>query len=141
MKKTTKKLMSLLFAILTAVTLVIPAMAASGSGYYGQYYYSWSVTRTSTSGSAYIETPYTPATVGTVVFNKIYNSSAPDFGWSYSKGSSANNLVPITGYARVTASASNVFTLNSVVYSGTVLETHGTFWVNGYNVEDDAVAE
>lgn len=140
MKKGTKKLMSLTFAFLMAMTLIIPAMASSGSGTEGQYDYSWWLTKASTSGTAHIRTPHVPTTVGAAVANKVRSSSGKE-GWAYSDGSTENNRVAITGYATANASASNVFTLNSVVYSGTVMETHGTFWVNSIKVEDDVLAE
>lgn len=131
--------MSLVLVVMLMAILAVPAMAASGTGDEGQYHYTWSVTKTSSSGKASITTPYVPTTVGAAVRNKVRSSSGVE-GWAYSNGSSSNNPVAITGYASANATASNLFTKNSVVYNGTVTETHGTFWVNNTKVIPDALA-
>ncbi len=140
MKKRTVKMMSLVLAALLIASLVVPVMAASGTGREGQYDYEWTLTKTSSSGTAWIRTPHTPTTVGASARNKVRSSIVGE-AWTYSEGSTENNPVPITGYASIGATASNLFTRNSVVYSGTVLETHGTFWINSKMVIADARSE
>lgn len=141
MKARTNKMVSIVLVILLVVCMTVPAMAASGTATYGQYTYNWSVTKTSTSGKASIATPYAPTTVGAAVKNLVHNSSYDISGYAYSEGSSAAGMVPITGYASIGATASNVFAINSNVYSGTVTKAYGTFWINGTMVIPTASSE
>lgn len=139
MKKRTVKMMSPVLVFLLIATLAVPVMAGSGTGNYGQYDYEWTVTNTASNGTAWIRTPHTPATVGAAVKNKVRSNTGVE-GWACSEGSTEDNLVPITGYASISATASNLFTRNSVVYNGRVDETHGAFWVNNNRVIRDARA-
>lgn len=130
--KKTSKMMCLALVVLLVACMAVPAMAASGTGTHGQYYYTWTLTRTDTSGRAAITTPYAPTTVGAAVQNDVHGDNG-EVGFAYSQGSlnADGQMAPITGYASSSATASNVFIFASRQCTGTVVETHGYFWVNG----------
>lgn len=134
MKKRMSKFMSLALATLLVVAMAVPVVALSGNDSAGQYTYSWSVTRTSTSGRATITATTVPATVGTAVQNLVYDEDGRA-GYAYSSGSSSSGMNPVSSYVSAIANASNVFTYtNGRQYSGSVTKTHGYYWVNGSSV-------
>ncbi len=129
MSKRMSKLMCLVLAMLLVVGMAVPAVAASGTGEYGQYKYTWLVTYTSTSSRATITATTVPVTVGTAVQNQVYDEDGR-VGSAFSTGSSSSGMVPVTGYVSANATASNVFTYKGRQYTGTITNAYGTYWIN-----------
>jgi len=141
MKKRMRKLMCLALVCLMTVFMVVPAMAESrnGTGVYGQYNYSWSLTRASTSGTANMVATTVPVTVGAAVQNYIVDEIGQS-GYAYSTNSSENGMVPVQGYVTVNVTAGNRFKTSSGAYStGTVKTTHGYYYINSTRIGTKSV--
>lgn len=133
MRRRTSKLTCLVLVTLLVACMAVPALAKSGTGEYDGYNYSWSITRTSTSGRASITATVVPVTVGTAVQNQVYDDDGR-VGYAFSSGSSSSGMIPVTGYVNAIATASNVFTYNGRQYTGTVTNSYGSYWINGTRV-------
>lgn len=127
MKKQARSLLSMVFVTLLIASLTVPAAASSGSGYYNSYYYTWSVTRTATTGIANITTPHQPASVGAHVVNYLRCNECGEVATVDSGHDSAGIMIETAGYASATATASNVFIKNSRSHTSTITDTNGSF--------------
>ena len=140
MKRRIVKTVHLILAVLLAFCLAIPALAAAGTDTLKGHPCQRSVTRTDTAGVASIKTTGAPTTLGAAVKNYVFCEQHRAVGFSVSTGSSTINLVPVTGYAYVSATANNQFKDSSgVPHTGVVQQTNGSFWVNGECVLEGVV--
>lgn len=127
MKMRNRSLLSMVLVTMLIVCQTVPAMASSGNGYYGSYYYQWSVTKTQTIGRAHISTPSTPTYIGAHVTNYLYCNACGDVAIVDSGRDEDNFMSPTYGYASVTASLSNVFTNASGSHTARIDDTQGSF--------------
>lgn len=135
MKKTKRTLLCLMLVIIMITTVAVPAMAVSGGNNKWRdddgtmYAYTYSVTRKTASGVAYIYS--TPATT---VKAKAENTLCYEL-----MGRIGTSSETLSGYSSVTATAGNIFIINGVSVEGTVTNTEGTFWINGTKVMENIV--
>lgn len=130
MKKTKRKLLCLILAVLMVASCAITAMAASGTSTVTvngtKYTYRWTVTRGSTSGTGTMATQGTPAylTVRVRNFLKSEENDTEGYGaWA-----------PNTGYSSVTATANNILKIGTVKVPSSVEYTDAEFDIGGTNV-------
>lgn len=130
MKKKITKIIGVTMVSLMMLGLSVSA-ASSGSGTLNGYPCEWSVTRGQTVGTASIKTTGSPVTLGAAVKNYVYCEEEKTAGNTYSQGSSAEGMHPVTGYAYVSVTANNQFRDQSgVLLTGIIQQTNGSFWVN-----------
>lgn len=140
LKKKVMKNIGITIVSLMMLGLSVSA-ASSGSGTLNGYPCEWSVTRGQTVGSASIKTTGAPTTVGAGVKNYIYCDEIKFGGISYSKEGAQGQVLPLTGYAYVTATTGNQFRDSSgILRTGVIQQTNGSFWVNNIPVLEGVVA-
>lgn len=121
MKRQTRCMISIIIAVLLVASVAIPAMATfSGSNYCGDYYYTYTIQKKSTSGVAGISTPHTPTYVTAKAVNNVKHPIT-------NKDTTITSS--ITGYASAAAVAGNTMTVNGTSYTRTIYSTTAEFKV------------
>ena len=133
MKKFAKKILCLVLAILLVGSMAVPsaAVAATGTGNYGQYSYSYTVECADTYGLAQISANGMPAYVKAYVECTLYN---PEYK-VYSTSRSADNIDKIPSYyVFAVATAGNNFVHHENPLTGQITKVLGRLWVANENV-------
>lgn len=133
MKKTVRKLMCLVLVLLLTATMTTPAMgaAATGSGTYEQYSYSWLVECTDTYGFAQISADGMPAYVKAYAECTVYHQ---DLNVT-SITKSVENMADVpSNYIFTSATAGNTFIYQGNTWTGEITKAFGKFWIANENV-------
>lgn len=131
MKKTKRKLLCLMLAVLMVMSCAITAMAATGEGSVvsgsTRYPYCWNIYITSTYSASNVSTTDAPAAVKAWARNRLYSEVNKMYGYS--------NEVSKTGYGTVTAKADNILiTDEHLIPSCRIVNTTAKFYVAGQHV-------
>ena len=131
MKRQTRCMISIILTVLLVASFAIPAMATfNGNGYCGDYYYTYTIQKKSTSGVAGISTPYTPTYVTAKAVNNVKHPI------TYRDTTITSS---ITGYASASAVAGNTMTVNGTSYTRTIISTTAEFKVGNSLVLKEGV--
>lgn len=133
MKKYAKKVLCLVLAVLLVSSIAVPAaaVAATGSGRYSQYSYSWTVECAETYGLAEISANGMPAYVKAYAECTVYSQQ---FNLNFLTRS-VEDLDDIpSNYVHTVATAGNTFVYQGSNWTGEITKTFGKFWVANENV-------
>lgn len=132
MKKKMRTMTCLVLVVLLATSMVVPAMASSGTGTAGSFDYIWQLSYTTSATTGTIRTPNIAATVTAEVKSYVYYDLTGDYGYS--------DAVKLANYRSVTVSSGAIITINGVPVRGEVQGGYGSFWVDSTRVIRDARA-